>query len=374
MDSKTNHISKLDGLRGLLSLIVALNHSFLVVAIPSYANVWQQNLLNFHDWQSKLQQLFMVLGNGGAAVTLFFIMSGLVLGQSFQKVTYNFSGIAKYYLKRLIRLYPVYLLLLVFTFAYMKFGFVYSSFSAASTWYNWWMRFEMTLQEFIFNVFFVHIYIGGVTWTLRVILVVSLIFPVIFLIFKRTTWWQDLLITLILIYLSFNALTFPEFRDFRYLFMFYAGLSLPKFKNIFEKVNQSQVWLIMPFMLFLIFDFRYLTDEYIGGLGETLACWLLIGILSYSTVKIFDFLDGKLLKFFGQISYSLYLVHFTVLYIIARFMFQNIQFDFTQSYLITHLLLFVISLSASTVISYLVYLFLEKPSTLLSKKIADNNQ
>ena len=31
----SDRITKLDGLRGVLSIIVALNHSFLIVAIPS---------------------------------------------------------------------------------------------------------------------------------------------------------------------------------------------------------------------------------------------------------------------------------------------------------------------------------------------------
>ena len=67
MNSAPNRITKLDGLRGLLSLIVALNHSFLVVAIPAFANVWHQNYLDFYSFQSKVQQLFMILGNGGVA-------------------------------------------------------------------------------------------------------------------------------------------------------------------------------------------------------------------------------------------------------------------------------------------------------------------
>jgi len=45
------------------SLIVCLNHSFLVVTIPTFANVWAQNPLIFHDLQAKLQQLFMLIGN-----------------------------------------------------------------------------------------------------------------------------------------------------------------------------------------------------------------------------------------------------------------------------------------------------------------------
>jgi len=373
MDQNPTRITKLDGLRGLLSLIVVLNHSFLVVAIPSYANVWQQNLFQFHDWQSKLQQIFMILGNGGAAVTLFFIMSGLLLGQSFKKISYTVSGLLGYYLKRLVRLYPVYLALLFFTFIYMNSGFVHQTYEAASSWFNWWMRFDMTPYELFLNILFVHIYIGGVTWTLRVILVVSILFPLIYQISKRTTWWQDVIIAFALIYLSFHLFAIPDFRDFRYLYMFYAGISLPKFKTFFEKINSRQVISLLPLILYLVFIFRYQTDEYLGGVGESLACWFLVGTISYSGTKFFNFLEDKVLKFFGQISYSLYLIHFTVLYILASTMFHYFKFEFTRYYFLSHLVLLFSSLVLSIFLSVYVYRYVEKGAIQLFEKINHKN-
>ncbi|KKS66627.1 MAG: putative transferase transmembrane protein [Candidatus Collierbacteria bacterium GW2011_GWA1_42_60] len=205
MENNTR-FTKLDGLRGLLSLIVALNHSFLVIVIPTFANVWQQNPFIFHGLQSKLQQLFMFLGNGGAAVTLFFLLSGLVLGQSLSRTKMNFRGLTSFMVKRIIRLYPVYLFIVATTAIYMKFGFIYQTFPYSSSWFNWWMNFQMTFKELLLNIFFIHAYIGGVTWTLRVILIVSFIFPVFFLINKKTSWWLDILISFLLIYLSFTLL------------------------------------------------------------------------------------------------------------------------------------------------------------------------
>ncbi len=194
MDTKAPiRFTKLDGLRGLLALIVCLNHSFMVVAIPSFADVWRQNPLIFNGLQSKIQQLFMFLGNGGAAVTLFFLLSGFVLGPSLAKVAYDFRGLLGFIVKRLIRLYPVYLLIAILTAVYMKSGFVYQTFPASSNWFNWWMNFEMTLKEFFLNAAFIHTYLGGVTWTLRVILIVSFIFPLFFLFSQKTSKWLDLI-------------------------------------------------------------------------------------------------------------------------------------------------------------------------------------
>lgn len=369
-ENKKIRYEKLDGLRGLLSLIVVLNHSFLVVAIPAFANVWGQNILSFTDWQSKIQQILMLLGNGGAAVTLFFIMSGFVLGLSFSKVKYSFVGLTNFLIKRIIRLYPVYIFIVVATALYMKYAFMYQVFPQASTWYSWWMSFEMNFREFLYNIFFIHAYIGGVTWTLRVILIASLIFPMFYLVFKKTSWWMDLAITALLVYASFTILDIPNFRDLRYLYMFYSGLSLSKFSSYFSKIPAWVIYTALPIGLFLLMDYRYLTEEYKGGLVEAVVCWHLIGIIvNNDKTKVFNFLDTKILKYFGKISYSLYLIHFSVLYVISRWMFMNTNLPLLENYLLTHTVLFVVSLIIATFVADLIYNYIEKPSLGLSNKL-----
>lgn len=366
---KTTRFTKLDGLRGILALIVCLNHSFMVVVIPAFATVWQQNPLFFHDIQAKLQQFFMLLGNGGAAVTLFFLLSGLVLGQSLSKLQMNFRNIVGFLVKRIIRLYPVYVFILILTAIYMKTGFVYQTFPFSSAWFNWWMNFQMTLKEFILNFFFIHAYVGGVTWTLRVILITSFIFPVFFLLNKKTSWWQDILIWGLLIYLSFTVLNIPNFRDLRYLHMFYLGLMVPKFETMFSKAPNWLVALILPFATLVLLGFRYLTEEYLGGVVESIISFFIIGIAAYGNkVSILNFLDRKVMQFFGKISYSLYLIHFSVLYLLGRLMFLYLpNLPYTSNYLLIHICLFTISTVIATLLSVFVYRFIEMPSHNLSR-------
>ncbi len=370
-----NRYTKLDGLRGLLSLIVALNHSFLVVAIPSSANVWGQNYLTFTNLQEKLQQLFMVLGNGGAAVTLFFILSGMVLGQSMVRVEFSFRGLLGFYLKRILRLYPVYVFLIIATAIYMRFGFKYQVFPFASSWYLWWMNFDMTFREFLKNLFFIHIYLGGVTWTLRVILIASFIFPVFYQVSRRVGRLSNLIIAALLVLGSFTILNIGGFRDFRYLYMFYLGLILPKFSGLFVNLPGRFIKISLPFGLVLLLTIRYIIGEYLGGLVESIVSWFLIGSIVYCVrLSIFDILNHKILLYFGKISYSLYLVHFSVLYLLARLMFWLLpSFPYSHSYLPIHLVLFALSLAVATVISLIVHRFIETPSSkagnILNQKI-----
>ncbi len=369
----SDRITKLDGLRGVLSLIVALNHSFLIVVIPNFANVWGENYMVFHDLQAKIQQLFMLIGNGGVAVTMFFIISGLVLGQSLNRVEISARGLIGFFVKRFLRLYPVYFLVIILTAVYMRLGFVYQTFPYASTWYHWWMNFQMTFKEFFYNLFFIHTYLGGVTWTLRVILIASLILPLFYTLTKRTGWLVDLLITTVLIVASFTILNIEGFRDLRYLYMFFLGLILPKFIKFFSDLPRWLISLSLPFLVILLFIIRYATDEYFGGVIESLISWLIIGTLVYSEkTKIFDFLSRKSFLFFGKISYSLFLIHFFILYLLARIMFQLLpNLPYLDNYLIIHLTLLFLSLTIATLVSVLVHCYVELPSLTFANSVSD---
>lgn len=371
MTNHYNRFTKLDGLRGLLSLIVALNHSFMVVVIPTFASVWQQNPFIFHGLQSKIQQLLMFIGNGGAAVTLFFLLSGFVLGESFSRIKISFTGIIGFLVKRIIRLYPVYLFIVFLTAIYMKLGFVYQTFPYSSSWFNWWMNFQMTLKELFLNIFFIHSYVGGVTWTLRVILIVSIFFPLLYLINKKSSRWMDILISGFLVYLSFTLLNIAGFRDLRYLYMFYFGLVIPKFKSLFSGAPNWLVSLTLPFAGIILLGFRYFTNEYQGGLIESIVSFFIIGLTAYGNkISILKFLDGKALQFLGKISYSLYLIHFSVLYILARFMFQNYpDLPYTDQYLLIHVSLFTLSTCIAIAVSYAVYRYIELPAKTLANKV-----
>lgn len=367
-----SRFTRLDGLRGLLALIVALNHSFMVVVIPSFASVWQQNPLIFHGLQSKIQQLLMFVGNGGAAVTLFFLLSGFVLGQSLARTKMDFRDILGFFVKRIVRLYPVYIFILILTAIYMKSGFVYETFPFSSSWFNWWMNFQMTLKEFILNLFFIHAYIGGVTWTLRVVLIVSLIFPLFYTIYKKTPWWADLLISIVLVYLSFTLLNIPGFRDLRYVYMFFFGLMIPKFKTMFSSLPGSVVSLALLLAVVVLLGFRYITDEYIGGVVESIISFFIIGFAAYGNgVSILNFLDGKLIQFYGKISYSFYLINFSVLYLFSRIMFQEFpNLPYRDQYLLIHTTLFILSVSVTTGISLFVYKYIELPSKKFAKEVS----
>lgn len=363
--------SKLDGLRGLLSVIVALNHSFMILTIPAFANIWGQNIFVFHDIQSKIQQLLMLVGNGGLAVSLFFVLSGFVLAESAKNWKFTPSETLTFYVKRFLRLYPVYLFLIIVSALYMWSGFTYKIFPAASPWFHWWMNFTMTIKELVLNATFIHTYLGGVTWTLRVILIASLFFPVMYYVSKRSSLLINLIFLFVLTFASFKALDFPNFNDLRFLYMFFLGMLLPRAKDWFSNISPKAIYLSAIPLLLVAFYFRYLFEIHLTGVVESAFSFLLLGILSFNQrTNIFGFLESKLCQFLGKISYSLYLVHFTVLYIVSRAVLEAVPSSFlTASYLFVHTALFITTTILAVVISLFVNKYIEAPAQALSRKV-----
>jgi peptidoglycan/LPS O-acetylase OafA/YrhL len=153
--------------------------------------------------------------------------------------------------------------------------------------------------------------------------------------------------------------------------MFYLGLMIPKFKNFFSNVPNWLVLTILPFATLFLLGVRYLTSEYVGGVYESLVSFFIIGLASFGEkVSALNFLDARILKFFGKISYSLYLIHFSVLYVFARFMFVKLPFlPYQNQYLIIHISLFLLSTLFATLLALFVFRYIETPSHALSKKI-----
>ncbi|HCO2569985.1 TPA: acyltransferase, partial [Escherichia coli] len=99
-DNERNNVKIFDGIRGVAAMAVVLSHSFLMF-IPSvhsgsmFDSKWQENLFN---------SPFTFFYKGGSAVSLFFVLSGLVLSLSCQKNNNEIRYIQASALKRYIRL------------------------------------------------------------------------------------------------------------------------------------------------------------------------------------------------------------------------------------------------------------------------------
>jgi peptidoglycan/LPS O-acetylase OafA/YrhL len=101
---------KLEGLRGLCAFIVAITHLFT---------------FNFFGaFNTPIYPVFVRLQFAHVAVLIFFIMSGYVMGLSHINSPFNYTNIIDYLKKRIVRLYPIYLIAL---FISVVFGLQFAS-------------------------------------------------------------------------------------------------------------------------------------------------------------------------------------------------------------------------------------------------------
>lgn len=111
-DTSRNHA--LDGMRGLAATAVILYHSILVERyfLQSVLPIAVQDLPTYGDWAAKVA---LSCFHGQTAVIIFFVLSGLVLRLSLDRVG-DVGSVALYnfVIRRLLRLYPAILFALAF--------------------------------------------------------------------------------------------------------------------------------------------------------------------------------------------------------------------------------------------------------------------
>jgi len=108
--TKTDHVQRIDVLRGFAILAVFCFH-FLIVAFQNAGFQWQGLWLDIFHPTHQAYYVFLPFTFGWIGVSLFFVISGFCIHLSFLKAT-DFSAGA-FYWRRFWRIYPPYLAALV---------------------------------------------------------------------------------------------------------------------------------------------------------------------------------------------------------------------------------------------------------------------
>jgi peptidoglycan/LPS O-acetylase OafA/YrhL len=101
----------LDGVRGCAAISVVIYHGINIcdLTIPTRVILPELSKVPGQDWPGRL---VLCIFDGGAAVHIFFILSGLVLSASLQREpVFDAWAAARFVIRRILRLYPA----LIFT-------------------------------------------------------------------------------------------------------------------------------------------------------------------------------------------------------------------------------------------------------------------
>lgn len=344
-------------LRGLASLLVVFYHA--------------RGQINDAYSQSNLGD--MLFENGYIGVDLFFMISGFVIMLSTEKDKSPLSFI----IKRIFRIYPVYLICLLlyisilnkpFDINFVKsLLFINLNLSSDAPWFGYAMIF--TAWTLMFEIIFYIIFCVSlmVSWKYRGYLCSTII---IFFVAGINLYFNGNVN-----YSGYSSIAIDGYSDQNYFIKLARVLSSPMFLEFvvgmmiyklyrYSSINKS-IACVSAVIAIVLFSYFYVTG-FNGGHGP-LKCGLYAALLLLTLVtyeKKCGISYFRILNFFGNISYSLYLTHALVLSALS------VGFVFSSMYVSEHgLSSFYFIILASILMSTIFYYTIELHCVKLGRVI-----
>lgn len=365
----------LDGLRFLFALWVAIGHFYIIIGAQNFFS---------------LPIITKVLTSPWAAVDGFIIITGFLMTYNYFKreakepVT-EFSTAMKFIVRRLFRLYPVYLIAIVVAFFLVSDMYairedVLVFFTGTSlTPFGTESKMEVaTISGLLSHLFFVHGLIPehessilSVAWSLSLEMQFYVLFPLLFvIIFKKLKPAQSLLILALFTLISELLLKYMLFghQPAMILFklpLFMLGMIVAAYalSKISKKYFLLGLIIILPFQaMFTILLFAViLSFLFLNSFKSK------IPHLIFSPLNVIErFLSSKFSSFGADISYSLYLLHLIILPFILEF-FMGI----TDSKLLVAGYSLISFLIINVIISYVLFQLVEKRFIVIGRNVVN---
>jgi peptidoglycan/LPS O-acetylase OafA/YrhL len=373
-DVNTNHLTSLDSLRGLAALMVAIGHSFIAITFSGVDKLWATPIWLIEPNDAIFAKLVLFVGNGSSAVTVFFVLSGVVLGLSLDRDYSSWQvSYRRFLIKRVFRVYPAHILVLLSVVAIL---FLFSAINPgtyvdASTWFNWYYRNLPNGENIARNLMLLDVFLNPVTWTLKIEMAVALIFPALHWL-SRIASKKVVVNVFLLIGLFILGVLNPASFFFSHLYKFYLGLLIPLYLPMvmsdWRKITQIFT-LLFSFLLLLLIP-QFVKNIFINQVSTSVGAAIIVMMaMKYPSSLLSKF---EIIKKLGQHSYSFYLWHFPVIWFSYYFLNQN---AITSGYIQASPLMVAVSVCLLSVLgayflSLLSYKLVEKPSIILGRKFA----
>ena len=347
------YLKNLDGLRFVAALMVIISHVELFKI--------RLGLESFYD-------NYYISNLGTFGVNFFFVLSGflityLLLIEETKRSKIDYK---KFLLRRVLRIWPLYYTIILLVFFILP-AINFPSIPGYSLSTNFIERFILCIF-FLPNfskAYFEFIPYGGILWSIGVEEQFYLLWPAVFLVkkVKRVSVILSLILIIVLIKGVFTLPLFSEFDNFknlltlsRFELLMIGGLfAFLRSKLQFQLINTNHIWLVFWSLTFLLiilpkkYDhiFHLLSAPFFGSI-----------ILLISNIKKRLLFELPVLKYFGKISYGIYMYHM----MIAGFVLHVLNNFYSKpSGIFYNLLLYSLTLSLTLLISHLSYTYLEKP-------------
>jgi peptidoglycan/LPS O-acetylase OafA/YrhL len=310
ISERNTHIPQLQSLRGLAAMLVLVSHCALYFTLSPERRLQVETILNGH-----------------AAIVIFFVLSGYVLSLSLNRVALTVNNISSYVFRRFFRIVPA-------MWAASLLGLVYILLLKEripvpdqSQWFltvfdTRGLTFSRALSSF---TGFTH-YLDPPLWSISVEMVGSLFLPIAVLAIRRPVFLLPLASALSAVaLLHIGPIKFVGLNI--YMIQFLVGASISRWQQALgaalSKGAARFAVLLCAAVCLMGRGLGGWGDEalyyhaFVPGILECIAAAVMIAlIVEYR--NDFGFLAMRGAAFLGDISYSLYLVHFLVMAAVAQ--------------------------------------------------------
>lgn len=330
MNKKLKHYNELDGIRAVAVIMVMFYHFFKDVIVQ-------------HDILLLIQKLSLF---GKTGVSLFFVLSGFLITRILVNTKQNDSYFKSFYIKRILRIFPLYYFFLVVYYFVVPY-FLNHSFAGFSQQIWYWTFMQNFALTFDWNS------VGPIHyWSLSVEEHFYLFWPlVIYYCSVKNIKWAILSLCAIS-FLARFLLIENHIEESLFTFARFDELAVGSFLAILELqnklVNQNLRKFVSVFVIFLIPLIYISSNNGNYSLLESCARYLVLAMVYGSFIAITiviepenflkKALDNTALKSIGKISFGLYVYHpicFDV--VINYFKITNLAFTFVLSFGLAYL-------------------------------------
>jgi peptidoglycan/LPS O-acetylase OafA/YrhL len=304
---------RLESLRGMAALCVAIFHSFVWMPVDGQP-VSIRAISDVHGIQAISARILIAFVDGTSWVAVFFVLSGFVLANSLEgRPLLSIGTWVRFVVRRGFRIMPPLIASLLFIAALLAIRSRLHLFPHADDWYEGWKG-APTWRAFWANAGLIRFGVNPPSWTLRVEMIAALAFPLLLAICRRFGVLANLLLWA-LIALAWSQFHFPLLAP---LLLFVIGINgyLSGAKLLSRVPDRAlpifglcSLALIVAPNLWLV-DFRLPQTLCAGFGGAGLVVLLSSNRAAYGTA----WLNGAAARFMGRISLSFYLLHYAVLY------------------------------------------------------------
>ena len=294
-------LPNLTSIRFVLAILVVLFH------IPQFFE--NRGLPFYND--------IAIFNKGKEAVCMFFALSGfLIIKQLYdEKQLKNTIDIKVFFLKRVLRIMPLYYLILIFGLLYYRIILPYFGYDFES---NYDLLTGLLLALTFFPNIFASYFPGGILeilWSIGIEEQFYIIIAPLFLIlpFKRIFFF---LVTFTVLYLLiYFSESFVFLKNYNMLFFYFSFSGLCAIILKRELVQNLILKIQIPTILVIIIYFSTsLFNNYLNEIAFQIFSMILFGltisVLSQKRIKI---LDQKVTNYLGKISYGIYMFHAIVM-------------------------------------------------------------